>query len=240
MPTRRQIESALARPTPDRLLVAAEALRQGFTVERINADRRLRPVVPRAAAGNRRRRGAGSRRAGCRSDAAGMRRLEGDGLLRRAAGAAGAALGPCAAGDERGERARLGRGPRCAEGDDRRGDRGRGARAPAEARRAAGVQADRQLRRRVRCRDALSLLDLSKRRCSARPRTRPRSATQAQGDDPRRRAQPDRAGDRVRLLLLPRRLRAARGGARRRSWSIATRRRCRPTPTPRTGSISSR
>ncbi|HZB69099.1 MAG TPA: carbamoyl-phosphate synthase large subunit, partial [Sphingomicrobium sp.] len=31
------IESALARPTPDRLLVAAEALRQGFTVERINA-----------------------------------------------------------------------------------------------------------------------------------------------------------------------------------------------------------
>ena len=30
------IESALASPTPDRLLVAAEALRQGFTVERIN------------------------------------------------------------------------------------------------------------------------------------------------------------------------------------------------------------
>src|SRR6476619_7715390 len=31
-----EIESALARPTPDRLLVAAEALRQAFTVERIN------------------------------------------------------------------------------------------------------------------------------------------------------------------------------------------------------------
>jgi carbamoyl-phosphate synthase large subunit len=31
-----QIESMLARPTPDRLLVAAEALRQGFTVERIH------------------------------------------------------------------------------------------------------------------------------------------------------------------------------------------------------------
>jgi carbamoyl-phosphate synthase large subunit len=31
-----QIESALARATPDRLLVAAEALRQGFSVERIN------------------------------------------------------------------------------------------------------------------------------------------------------------------------------------------------------------
>jgi len=32
-----EIESALASPTPDRLLVAAEALRHGFTVERINA-----------------------------------------------------------------------------------------------------------------------------------------------------------------------------------------------------------
>ncbi|MEJ7775802.1 MAG: carbamoyl-phosphate synthase large subunit [Sphingomicrobium sp.] len=32
-----RIESALARPTPDRLLVAAEALRHGFTAERINA-----------------------------------------------------------------------------------------------------------------------------------------------------------------------------------------------------------
>lgn len=31
-----EIESVLARPTPDRLLVAAEALRQGFTVARIN------------------------------------------------------------------------------------------------------------------------------------------------------------------------------------------------------------
>ncbi|MGH6658506.1 MAG: carbamoyl-phosphate synthase large subunit, partial [Sphingomicrobium sp.] len=31
------IESLLSTPTPDRLLVAAEALRQGFTVERINA-----------------------------------------------------------------------------------------------------------------------------------------------------------------------------------------------------------
>jgi carbamoyl-phosphate synthase large subunit len=32
-----EIERLLARPTPDRLLIAAEALRQGFTVERINA-----------------------------------------------------------------------------------------------------------------------------------------------------------------------------------------------------------
>ena len=33
-----------------------------------------------------------------------------------------------------------------------------------------------------------------------------------EGDDPGRRAEPDRAGDRVRLLLLPRRLRASAGG----------------------------
>ena len=32
-----EMENALARATPDRLLVAAEALRQGFTIERINA-----------------------------------------------------------------------------------------------------------------------------------------------------------------------------------------------------------
>jgi carbamoyl-phosphate synthase large subunit len=32
-----RIETALAAPTPDRLLIAAEALRQGFSVERINA-----------------------------------------------------------------------------------------------------------------------------------------------------------------------------------------------------------
>ena len=32
-----EIERLLARPTPDRLLIAAEALRQGFSVARINA-----------------------------------------------------------------------------------------------------------------------------------------------------------------------------------------------------------
>ena len=43
--------------------------------------------------------------------------------------------------------------------------------------------------------------------------------------DPRRRAEPHRAGDRVRLLLLPRQLRAARSWASSRSWSTRTRRR---------------
>ena len=49
----------------------------------------------------------------------------------------------------------------------------------------------------------------------------------AQDRHPRRRAEPDRAGDRVRLLLLPRLLRAGGCRASRRSWSTATRRRCR-------------
>ena len=61
-----------------------------------------------------------------------------------------------------------------------------------------------------------------------------------EGHGARRRAEPDRPGDRVRLLLRPHRLRAARRRLRDRSWSTATRRRSRPTTTPPTGSTSSR
>jgi carbamoyl-phosphate synthase large subunit len=69
------MESALARPSPDRLLVAAEALRQGFTVERINEIagfdpwflRRLEEIVN---AENE------VRVNGLPSDARGMRRLK--------------------------------------------------------------------------------------------------------------------------------------------------------------------
>jgi len=70
-----RIESALARQTPERLLVAAEALRQGFSVERINAIagfdpwflRQLEAIV---AAENR------VRDEGLPSDPAEMRRLK--------------------------------------------------------------------------------------------------------------------------------------------------------------------
>jgi len=70
-----QIESMLARPTPDRLLVAAEALRQGFTVERVGDisgfDRwflaRLREIVEAEEE---------VRLSGLPSDARGMRRLK--------------------------------------------------------------------------------------------------------------------------------------------------------------------
>jgi carbamoyl-phosphate synthase large subunit len=70
-----QIEAALARATPDRLLVAAEALRHGLTVERINAIagfdpwflRQLQDII---AAENE------VREAGLPTDAAAMRRLK--------------------------------------------------------------------------------------------------------------------------------------------------------------------
>jgi carbamoyl-phosphate synthase large subunit len=69
------IENALAKPTPDRLLVAAEALRQGFTVERINQIagfdpwflQRLQEIVDVEAE---------VRSKGLPNDAAGMRRLK--------------------------------------------------------------------------------------------------------------------------------------------------------------------
>jgi len=70
-----EIESALARATPDRLLVAAEALRQGFTVERINEIagfdpwflKRLQEIVQAEEE---------VRINGLPSDASGMRRLK--------------------------------------------------------------------------------------------------------------------------------------------------------------------
>jgi carbamoyl-phosphate synthase large subunit len=73
----------------------------------------------------------------------------------------------------------------------------------------------------------------------ARRPTKPTVRPQ-EGRHPRRRPEPDRPGHRVRLLLLPCRLRAGRTPATKRSWSTATRRRCPPTTTPPTGSISSR
>ena len=70
-----EIERRLARPTPDRLLIAAEALRQGFTVERINEIahfdpwflRRLEEIVHAEEE---------VRVSGLPSDARGMRRLK--------------------------------------------------------------------------------------------------------------------------------------------------------------------
>ncbi len=70
-----QIEAALSTPTPDRLLVAAEALRHGFTVERINQVAGFDPwflerLAEIVAAENR------VRAEGLPNDAAGMQRLK--------------------------------------------------------------------------------------------------------------------------------------------------------------------
>ena len=102
---------------------------------------------------------------------------------------------------------------RCAAGQADRLIRGDGdAKAP-RARRAAVVQAHRQLRRRVRLPDRLHVLDL----CAAvrrRGRLRSRAVRPQEDRDPGRRAEPDRPGDRVRLLLLPRRVRPQGGRLR--------------------------
>ena len=71
------------------------------------------------------------------------------------------------------------------------------------------VQVGRHVRRRVRGLHALLLFDLRGRRRDAAEGAGP-----AARDDPRRRAEPHRPGDRVRLLLLPRQLRPARTGHR--------------------------
>ena len=79
-----------------------------------------------------------------------------------------------------------------------------------QRRRAHHLQDGRHLRGRVRGRHAVPLLDLR-----GRGRGAPERPTE--GGHPRFGAQPDRAGDRVRLLLRARQLRAARRRASRRS-----------------------
>ena len=53
------VRVALARPTPDRLLTIAQALRLGLTVEEIHAACRYDPWFLREIAEDRRRRGGG-------------------------------------------------------------------------------------------------------------------------------------------------------------------------------------
>ena len=88
-------------------------------------------------------------------------------------------------------------------GRRRRGGHGQAPR----ARRAAGVQAHRHLRRRIRLADRLHVFDL-RDAVRRQGRRRSRAVRQEEGHHPRRRPQPHRPGHRVRLLLLPRRLRA--------------------------------
>ena len=89
---------------------------------------------------------------------------------------------------------------------DRNGRAGRAA----AARDSRDVQIGRHLRGRVRGVHAVLLLDVRRRRRSAA--AKPARATKRDHHS-RRRAQPHRPGHRVRLLLLPRQLRAARSWA---------------------------
>ena len=212
-----EIESALARATPDRLLVAAEALRQGFTVERINEIAGFDPWFLEALAGDRRGRGGGSRSTACRATRAGMRRLKAMGFSDARLGAAVAALGACRARDERGRRrGRLRHRPQRDAGDDRRRSP-----KPRCARTALKLGVRPVFKRIDSCAaefDAATpyLYSTYEAPLFGEPEDEADVSDRQQGHDPRRRAEPDRAGDRVRLLLLPRRLRARRdrdGGA---------------------------
>ena len=84
---------------------------------------------------------------------------------------------------------------------------GRDPREPQGRRHRPRLQAGRHLRGRVRVAHALPLLDL-------RARGRGRAHRPEEGGDPGQRPQPHRAGDRVRLLLLPRQLRPPGRGLR--------------------------
>ena len=90
-----------------------------------------------------------------------------------------------------------------------RGHRGRGDGAAPRARGSPGVQAHRHLRGRVRLADRLHVFDL-RSAVRGRARRRERAVRREEGHHSRRRTEPDRPGHRVRLLLLPCLLRAAR------------------------------
>ena len=112
-------------------------------------------------------------------------------------------------------------------------DRGRGPRRPPGGRRADHVQDGRHLRRRVRGRDAVPLLDLRGRGRGAagRPAARSSSSARAPTASARASSSTTAASTPASPCATP---------ASRRSWSTATPRRCRPTTTPATASTSSR
>ena len=177
--------AALARPTPDRIRVIAQAFRLGFSVQEVHRVcqydpwflEQIRDVVATEEQVRRGRPAGRARRAA---------RAEGAGLLRCAAGAAD----------------RPARGRRCGPIGYALGVH-------------AGVQADRHLRGRVRGAHALSLQLLRARcsatlesECEAQPSDRRKVMILGGGPEP------DRPGHRVRLLLLPCRFRARRRRAR--------------------------
>ncbi len=181
-PDKSAVVGALARPTPDRVLVIAQAFRHGLSVEEIAQASKYEPWFLRQIE-QLVKIEAEVRAKGLPKDAKDLHRPQEEGLFGRAAGRA---HGPV--------------GRRCREEAARDG-------------RSSGLQAHRHLRRRVRLAHALPLLLLRGRRARA-GRVRSRADRPAQGHHPGRRSQPHRPGHRVRLLLRPCRLRAARGRLR--------------------------
>ena len=177
------LRAAIGQPTPDRLLKVAQAMRLGMSVEEIHDVSKIDPWFLDRIADIVRLEGM-VRAHGLPPDSGNFRAL-------KAAGFSDARLAALAG---------LGGG-------------GRRRRRPLEARRPAGVQAHRHLRRRIRLAHRLHVFDL---RGPVRRRGEMRSGADGARKDRHsgRRAEPDRAGDRVRLLLLPRLIRAAQGGLR--------------------------
>jgi hypothetical protein len=148
-----QLKSELAQRTPDRLLIAAQAIREGVSLAEINRIAGydmwfLDRIAEIVEAEN------GVLENGLPRDAEGLRRLKAMGFSDKRL----AYLALQSAHLRRGARQRA--DPRGREGDDRRRHRRRGACAAPQARRAAGVQDHRHLRRRIRRQNALSLFDL--------------------------------------------------------------------------------
>ena len=115
--------------------------------------------------------------------------------------------------------------------------RGPGEACSAEPRRHRRFQAHRHLCGRIRGADALYVFDL-RGRCRRLCRMRGAAHRPEEDRDPRRWAEPDRSGDRVRLLLLSCLLRADGGRVRDHHGQLQPRDRVDRLRHPRTGSIS--
>ena len=182
------IRAELGRPTPDRILKVAQAMRLGVEHEQIHASCRIDPwfLARIQAIIDTERRVLAH---GLPKSAPELPRSEGHGLLR------------------------------CAPREACIAFRSRGAQPPARARRPSGLQAHRHLRGRVRLAHRLHVLHLRarpscRRRAKRRAGLRGAAVRQEQDRHSRRRPEPHRPGHRVRLLLLPRLLRAERCGLR--------------------------
>ena len=173
--------AALSAPRPDRLLMAAQALRAGLSVEDDPRRLQIRSLVPARARAASSRPSAPSARTACPRDATGMRRL-------KALGFSDHRLAEL----QRPRRRRRSTGPGWAC------TRSTSASTPAPA---SSPPARPTCIRPIEGGFGSAVL-------------RGRPDRPAQGHHPRRRPEPHRPGHRVRLLLRPRRLRAARGRLR--------------------------